>query len=365
MTLAELSPEQLRRACDAAGFSFQTTAELPQKFDIIGQPRGTQAIEFGIGMDSPGYNIYVLGESGTGRATAIERFLRERAAQETVPQDWLYVNNFVEPHKPRALNLPAGTGAQLRDDMAALVDHLQREIPKAFERAEYIQAREQIQSAFESERDRVFEPLQAQANAASFGILRSPSGLMIVPLANGQPMPPEAFETLPPEQRRALEAVQRDLEHKLESALREVRELEKAAKERVQGLDQQVAVSVVGHMLGELKTRYAAYEETSFYLGEVEHDLIANAGDFRTDQPAPSAAAALVPEPSPFRRYAVNLIVDHGRSRGAPVIVEFNPTYANLTGRVEQGRFGAHMHVELVNDGPVTIVMDTNDWRSA
>src|SRR5690349_12687248 len=107
MSLEPLKPNQLRRVCDPATLMFNTTAEVPPSAHIIGQPRGTQAIEFGIDIASPGYNIFVLGEEGTGRTTAIDRFLREHAATRSVPDDWMYVNNFAEPHKPRALSLPA------------------------------------------------------------------------------------------------------------------------------------------------------------------------------------------------------------------------------------------------------------------
>jgi len=80
-----LTPSQLRNSCDPDAFNFETTADLPIESDIIGQPRGARAIEFGIDIDSPGYNIFVLGEEGTGRTTAIGRFLRERAELFSTP----------------------------------------------------------------------------------------------------------------------------------------------------------------------------------------------------------------------------------------------------------------------------------------
>ena len=128
MPLTPLTLDQLRRVSDPETFNFNTTADLSIAPEIIGQPRGTRAIEFGIDIDSPGYNIFVLGEEGTGRTTAIGRFLRNKAANRPTPQDWMYVQNFAEPHKPRALNLPAGLGLSLRDDMNGLVEHLKRSL---------------------------------------------------------------------------------------------------------------------------------------------------------------------------------------------------------------------------------------------
>src|SRR5512136_322325 len=123
--IEELVPAQLRRRCDPAVFTFRSTAELPVVPDIIGQPRATHAIEFGIDIESPGFNIFVLGPGGCGRATTIQRFLEQKAAAGPVPSDWVYVNNFVEPYKPRAIFLPPGKGGELRADMQALVAHLQ------------------------------------------------------------------------------------------------------------------------------------------------------------------------------------------------------------------------------------------------
>ena len=119
----ELKPEQLRHICDPATFDFKTTDELPYVEEIIGQPRGTRALEFGLEMRSPSFNVYVLGPAGTGRATAIERFVQSRATEDETPVDWCYVYNFAEPHRPRAIELPPGQGRAFRQDMAELVEH--------------------------------------------------------------------------------------------------------------------------------------------------------------------------------------------------------------------------------------------------
>lgn len=339
MPILPLPVSQLRRACDPDSLNFNTTAEVQPVSNIIGQPRGTRAIEFGIDIDSPGYNIFVLGEEGTGRATAIGRYLRERAARRPTPQDWVYVNNFAEPHKPRALNLPAGMGASLRDDMAALVKDLQRELPQAFEQAPYVEARALIRAGYESQRDGIYEALQTRAAAAGLAILRAPSGFVIAPLRDGKPLLPEAFDALPEEERRKFEAARRQIEEELGEALRAARALEKSAKESQGALDQKVAASVADHRIDELKAKYAAFEETVLYLDEVRRDIVGHVEDFLPPEGEPAS-----PDSDPalrFRKHIVNLVVDHSKTRGAPVIVELNPTYAKLLGRIEhESRFG-------------------------
>jgi len=339
MSLSPLPIHQLRRVCDPESFNFETTAGLTPAADIIGQPRGTRAIEFGIDIDSPGYNIFVLGEEGTGRTTAIGRFLRERAAQRPTPQDWMYVNNFVEPHKPRALNLPAGMGAVLRDDMAARVKDLQRSLPQAFEQEAYLNARAQIRANYESQRDAIYTALQTRAAAARLTIMRAPNGWVIAPLSDGKPMPSEAFDALPDEAKQQFESARRAIEGELEDALRAARSLEKSAKESQRALDQQVAASVVDHRIDELKAKFAAHEETTLYLDEVRRDVVDHVDDFLPSEGEPTQTD---PDPAlKFRKYTVNLVVDHGKTQGAPVVVELNPIYSKLLGRIEhESRFG-------------------------
>jgi hypothetical protein len=203
----ELPPEQLRRSCDPQQFSFETTAELPLIPDIIGQPRATRAIEFGLDMEGPGYNIFVLGPGGTGRTTTIQRFLAQRAAQEPTPDDWVYVHNFSQPRSPRAIRLPPGLGARFRDDMAALVAQLRQTIPRAFESETYQEARRQIEQRFQEAQETLLRELDAQARQRSFAVVRAPSGLAIVPLKDGRPLPQEAFQALPEEEREQYAAM--------------------------------------------------------------------------------------------------------------------------------------------------------------
>jgi lon-related putative ATP-dependent protease len=335
---AELAAADLNRACDTSRFAFQTTAELPLTERIIGQPRGTRAIEFGIGIESPGFNIYVLGPTGTGRTTTIERFLREKAAAEPAPGDWVYVQNFQDPRRPRAITLPAGMGAQFRDDMAELVSALQREIPKAFQTDEYSGARAQVTERLETDRNRALQALHQQAARSNFAIVRTADGLIVAPLVDGEPMRMEAYQALAEEERGQLDAARRAIERNLEETLKAVAESEQGARREVVALDQRIAGSVVDRYLAGLRARYGAEEEALLHLDLVRQDVIDNVVDFRPELEQPGDDR---PSDDPLRRYQVNLIVDHSASTGAPVLVESNPTYHNLVGRIEyEMRFG-------------------------
>lgn len=338
----ELPPDRLRRACDPKGFSFETTAELPLTPEIIGQPRATRAIEFGLDITGPGYNIFVLGPGGTGRTTTIQRFLAQRASQRPAPDDWVYVHNFHQPRQPRAIRLPKGLGSRFRDDMAALVRELRQAIPRAFEGETYQEDRGRIERRFQAEQEALLEGLQRKAQERGFAILRTASGLALVPTKDGQPIPPEVFSQLPAEEQKRLQAIHQELAELAEEVLRRLREREREAREALRKLDQEVATYVVGHAVDELKARYADQEEIGEYLEEVRADIIARVEEFKQpqdEQPPPEPGA---PPVDVFRRYLVNLFVDNQEQQGAPVLVEPNPTYANLFGRIEhEVRLGA------------------------
>ena len=344
-----LQPEQLARHCPADHFDFQTTAELPSIREIIGQPRGVRAIEFGIDMAGRGYNIYVMGPRGTGRLTAIERFIEARASQAPVPDDWLYVHNFSAPHKPIALRLPPGMGRRFADDMRALIQRLRAEVPRALEAQAFVDAAQDIQRGLQDQRNAIFQQMQAFATEQGFAIQQTPAGLALVPLREGQPLSQEAYMALPEAERRAIEERRRHLEDQFEDSLRQAAALEEGAREALLKLRRETVAAILDTQLQPLREAYADHEAALAHLDRVRQDILDNVERFTRQEGGESGADAPAGDASGqagvadgTRRYEANLLVDHSASQGAPVVVVTLPTYQNLIGRIEyQVQYGA------------------------
>ena len=325
--------QQLRRDCDPRSLGFETTRTVPANLHIIGQARGIQAINFGLNIDSPGYNIFILGETGTGRTTAITRFILGKAQNDPVPEDWVYVYNFNEPRKPRAIQLPPGLGAALSESMAGLVGQLGKELPGAFDNQTFRDAALAIRHSQVDEHDTLVADLERRAAQLGAAIVNTPEGSRFVPAREGRPVSPEEFSAFTPEQETAWREATRQLDHEMNEMLFKSRLGERNAEENLQTLIRRVAGGVVNRLFGELSSEYAAYEEVLSYLKEAQEDVLENIALFResneTDPNNP------LPKEIVLRRYGINVFVDHSASKHAPVVVEYEPSLARLAGRVE------------------------------
>ncbi len=338
-----LEPEKLLRRCDPAGFAFATTDELADLEEVLGQERAVEAVRFGIGIRREGYNLYVLGPTGTGKKAFVRRLLEARAPGEPRPDDWCYVHNFDQPHRPRALRLPPGRGARLKADMQQLVEELRSAIPAVFESDEYRARAEQIDAEFSERQEKAFGELGQEAAGHGVALLHTPSGFSFAPTKNGEVISPDEYAKLPEEERGRIVGVVAELEEKLQKLIRQVPRWRKERRERIKTLNREMTMLAVGHLIDELKEDYAGLDSVSAYLDAVREDVLDNIEEFR--KPAEGQATpggALAEEPPSARRYRANLLVGDGAGAGAPVVFEDNPNYNNLIGRVEHvAQFGA------------------------
>ncbi len=331
-----LATEKLRWSCDPAQFDFETTADLPDLVDAVGQERALRSIEFGLGVRETGFNLYISGQTGTGRTSTIRNLLRQRAKSEPTPDDWVYVYNFKDADNPISLSLPAGRGSELTADMLELIETFKKDIPKALESKEYESRRTEILEQYQNESNQLFEGLEAEAEQHGFALQRTVSGLVIVPQKDDHNFTQEEYEALTDEERTGLEEQGKLLTERLNDVLRQVRDNEKSTKEALAQADRELGLSCLGHHLQPLREKYVGLEKVLSYLESVQEDILKNLEDFKPQPSQPQIPGLKIPRQEPsFERYEVNLLVDHKETVGAPIVFESNPTYNNLFGRIE------------------------------
>jgi lon-related putative ATP-dependent protease len=336
-----LKAEELRAVCDPASLSFGSTAELEPLVGLIGQERALDATTFGIGMRHTGYNMFVLGLPATGKTTSMRRFLDAAAAQGPTPSDWCYVHNFTDPYRPCALEVPAGRGRRLRDEMAQLVEECKVRVPRLFEGEEFERQKAQIMETLARRQEAEIGRLDDAARAAGFIVVRSPGGLSIAPAPGGQPLTHEQFHALPEAARQRLQEQSRPLEAQVEGTLRELRQNEREAQRAHTQLVRDVVAAGTRQLVREVKEAFEGLAAVQAYLSRVEEDLIEHAEDLRGEANN-RPALPFLPQPGAFLdRYRVNVLVDRSDAHGAPVVFERNPTHGNLLGRIEhRAHFG-------------------------
>ena len=333
--MCRLLPQQLYQACDCAEFSFQTTAELEGLAELLGQARAVEAVRFGAGIRQEGYNIFVLGPAGVGKRSMVGQYLAKKAASESPPADWCYLNNFGQAHKPRALRLPPGRGTELQQGLAQRVEYLRTAIPALFESEDYRAKAEAIQRAFSLLQDKALKELGDDAVKQKVVLIRTPSGFAFAPTRNEEVLAPQDYDKLPAQERGRISNTIAELQQRLEKILSHIPQWMKERGEQLKQLNRETTRAVVVHVLDELRLRFAGLAEVLAHLDAVQQDMIENADDFRSDEESANLSGLAVVTRKSFHRYQVNVLVSNGVHAGAPIVSEDNPTYANLMGRVE------------------------------
>jgi lon-related putative ATP-dependent protease len=332
-TASLLEARQLYTSCDPATLGFATTADLEELPDIVGQARAVEAIRFGVSIRRDGYHVFVLGAAGSGRYSLVERELKGRAASESRPFDWCYVNNFEAPHKPQAIRLPTGRGEQFQRDMRQFVEELRSVIPAAFESEEYHSRLEAMNEEFKRRQEDAVEEVGKAARAKGIALIQTPTGFALAPMKNDEVITPDEFEALAEEEKQRFQDEIKKLDEQLHKIIHHFPGWRREHHARVRDFNRETIAMAVGHLIEELSARYQDLPEVVAYLNATQEDLIANAGELR--EPAAGEGMEGVATVNPLQRYQVNLMAKDGVSEGAPVVYEDHPTYQNLIGRIE------------------------------
>jgi lon-related putative ATP-dependent protease len=334
-----LAPEVLYKRCDPGLFGFETTAELPDLTEVIGQARAIGAVHFGVNIRREGYNLYVMGPPGIGKHTLVRQFLQQKADACVTPDDWCYVNNFETPHKPHALRLPPGRGMELKHDMEKLVEELGVVLPASFEGDEYRSRIQALEEELKEHQEKDFGTLAEEAGKQNVKLFRTPSGFAFAPMKDDEVLGPDEFEKLPKEEQERIEHIVAALQEKLQVLIRQIPLWRKETREKVKDLNRETSMAAVNHLIEEIKQRYTDLPRVVEYLADVEQDVINNVRNFvHSDE---SAEGMPDGKGESLHRYQVNVLVDNKETEGAPIVYLDNPTYLNLVGRAEHvAQFG-------------------------
>ena len=313
--IAPLDYNELRKAVDPATLGFKTTAELEPISGLIGQDRALRAIEFGADMKANDFNIFVLGPPASGKTTAMRAFLAEKAAALPAPFDWVYVYNFENSNRPRALKLPAGRAKVLEKGMVAAIDELRTTLPAMFEGEDYQTRRRSIDQEFRSGQDEAFEVVNRKAQAQNIAIMRTPTGFGMAPMHEGKVVKPEVFNALPEDMRKGVEAKIEALQKELEQILQAVPKSDKVRRARLSELNEDVANFAVIEALDDIKAAFADVAEVLVHLEAAHKDLVRNVGLFLATSEDESQIVKQPVDTSRdprFRRYMINVVVSNG-----------------------------------------------------
>lgn len=339
----ELDAGQLRYTCDPSSFKFKSTAQLKPLDRIIGQERAIEALKLGLGIKDVKnrYNIYVAGDPGTGKMSAVEHFLSKASADEPQPPDLCHVHNFENPYSPHYLELPAGRACRLRIDLEQLVKRFKREIPSVFESDEFKGRTKKTVERYNQKRATLLEDMEKQSRELGFSIQRSPIGINTLPLdKQGEPLSQEDYDALPDEQKATIRSRQGEVQALIQERLQEVARLDEDRESEIKELAKEAILFMIEPHFGTLKSSYEGLPKVLEFLDSMKKDVIENLDAFRNGgnkaRKSPIPMPFPMPQSDPFKKYTINILVDNAKTQGAPVIVEQNATYPNLFGSIDR-----------------------------
>jgi len=342
----ELNYKQLKHFCDPKKLKFKTTSDFEPEYESIGQDRAIVALKFGLRMKVKGYNIYMSGPSGTGKTNYAAKYIMKSASEQEAPDDWCYVYNFKNPNQPTALNLKAGMGTIFQKDMEDLIKVIQVELPKAFDSEDYEREESEIIREFQDRRVELLEELDEQAEKLGFRVKNTNTGIYFLPVVDGKVINDQDFNELDEHIRHEINVKSDSIQLETMDMVRRLKEVEREVEEKLSQWQNKVAIFALGIHIDDLKSKYSDYPKIQKFLDDIQEDILKNLDGFIGPDESDEQASPLLPlilkkEENPYDKYKINLVVDNSGLIGAPVIINFNPTYYNLMGKFEyENEFG-------------------------
>ncbi|WP_405119031.1 Lon protease family protein [Pseudomonas leptonychotis] len=326
-----LAPEALTRPFSPEQFNFTNTEDLEPFRGVLGQERAVEALQFGVAMPRPGYNVFVMGEPGTGRFSFVKRYLKAEAKRLETPADRVYVNHFDEPREPRALELPAGTAAEFLADINGLIDNLLATFPAVFEHPSFQQKKNAIDRDFNKRYDQALDVVERLSLEKSVALYRDSSNIAFTPMLDGKALDEAEFAQLPEADRERFHADIATLEERLNEELSSLPQWKRESSNLLRQLNEETITIALQPLLTPLSHKYAENAEVCAYLQAMQVYLLKTVVEQLVEVDKIDAQTRKLLE----EQYCPSLVVGHHAQGGAPVVFEPHPTYDNLFGRIE------------------------------
>ena len=344
----EVPADKLRWQCDPSLFDFDCTEDLAPLHEFIGQDRAIRAIEFGLSMARDGYNIYLAGLTGTGKTSVAKTYIaklideREKKGESYHVSDWCYIYNFSRMDHPRVVELQKGKGREFRDDIAGLLQHLKRDLTKAFSSEDYKAKRKAIVEEGQARQQEEFSRLRSEAARKGFLIQMSQAGAALVPLKEGKALSQEDFMALSDRARKSIEQKRNHVRKDLEALFEEAQDIDRATGEKLLEADRALADRTIARLFDALTKKYAESAGVLPYLADLRAYTLDKVDTFKSPQAEkPETTLGIAADDSRFGSdptvpFQVNLFVDNSATDGPPIVTETNPNYVNLFGKIER-----------------------------
>ena len=330
-----LPPKDLAAKVPADHLPFETLNDITPLSGILGQERAVEAIQFGVAMQRPGYNIFAMGDSGTGRSSYVMSYLKSEAKRCDAPTEWAYVNNFTESHRPKALEFAPGLAAEFEQEIRTLIDGLMVTFPAAFENTTYQQQKGVIDRAFNEQYEAAINKVERVSVKIGVAMFRDASSVSFAPMKDGKALEENEFAALSDEERDAFQEGVSTLESMLNEELLSLPQWKRATYEQLRQLNLNTLQEALDPLMSGLFAKYQDDEAVTDYLKAMRDDLDKVIIDQMADDKASENRDEIARRQLYEELYLPNIAVTHEADGGQPVIYEPHPTYRNLFGQVE------------------------------
>ena len=338
----ELSYKELKNVCNPNMFNFETTADITDNDLIYGQERGIKALEFGLSINSKGYNLYLEGPAGVGKTMYTKKYVSDLASKQKTPDDWCYLYNFDDPNEPIAVSLSAGSGKEFKESMDSFIKDIRKYLKVTFSNEDFEKEKALIRQGYDDKKDKLLASLNKQCLKYGFQVKSAQNGIYMMPVLNGKAIEEDEFEKLDEETKKDFEEKSNIVQEYIIQAIGQIKLIDKEADKRIDEWQSNIALLTINAYINPIRATFKKYKRIVAFLDNVKKDILKNLNYFINEKASEPSPQNPKPENAkPWLNYRVNLFIDNSNLEGAPVIMDTNYFYHNLFGKLEyENQFG-------------------------